>query len=152
MMTVRSCTFLRSGFIGALLLLPVALRGQPAQEDKMRDTILGFYKQFLNNPPQDCGHAGTTVEMKICAALTFRQADSVMQATYRQAYQRLQQRGVKKLQDDLVRQQKLWLDHRNGHCDIVSAANEQGSLYHIVLMNCLAELTRQRTKELGMVE
>ena len=132
-----------------LVLWSVPIRAQVI-EDKMRDNTLTFYAEYIRKPPAGCTDPVTDLQRKACAAYALKQADSVMQTAFQKAYTFLNKAGQRK-QADLVLQQKLWIDHRNGHCDLVSQSAEGSPRYHVIIMGCMTELTNKRTAELKMI-
>jgi len=48
----------------------------------------------------------------------------------------------------LVDGQRAWIKYRDAQCELVASDNRGGSIWPLINSSCLADLTRQRTKEL----
>jgi len=87
----------------------------------------------------------TTPEMKLCAAKRYKQADAELNRVYRELMSKLDDEGHK---TSLKTAQQAWLKYRDGHCEFVSYLNRGGTIYFVVLTECMTSLTSSRTKEL----
>ena len=87
----------------------------------------------------------TTFEMKQCAGKRYKQADDELNKVYRQLMSKLDDEGYK---TSLKTAQQSWLKYRDGHCEFVSYLNRGGTIYSVVLTECMTSLTTSRTKEL----
>ena len=94
---------------------------------------------------QDPCKGETTPEMKMCAAKRYKQADDELNKVYRELMSKLDDEGHKAT---LKTAQQAWLKYRDGHCDFVSYLNRGGTIYSVVLTECMTSLTNSRAKEL----
>jgi uncharacterized protein YecT (DUF1311 family) len=92
----------------------------------------------------DCNKASTQAEINGCAARDLSQADTELNETY------LAYRAKLRLaQQNQIRDVQLaWIKYRDLSCRFESSNVAGGSAAGMVLQNCLADKTRQRTKEL----
>lgn len=94
---------------------------------------------------QDPCKGETTPEMKMCATKRYKQADGELNTVYRELMSKLDDEGHR---TTLKLAQQAWLKYRDGHCDFVSYLNRGGTIYSVVLTECMTSLTISRTKEL----
>ena len=87
----------------------------------------------------------TTFEMKQCAAKRYKQADDELNVVYRRLMSKLDDEGHK---TSLKTAQQAWLKYRDGNCEFESYLNRGGTIYSVVLTECMTSLTTSRTKEL----
>jgi uncharacterized protein YecT (DUF1311 family) len=83
--------------------------------------------------------------MNLCATSRLEAADVALNATYRQAVQRLGGGEGEKL---LRGAQRAWLGFRDQHCAFMASGVVGGSIQPFILSGCLQELTLERTKQL----
>ena len=92
----------------------------------------------------DCANASTQSAMNECAAKQYKQADSQLNALYKQINSRLQDNpDSKKL---LVGAQRGWIGFRDAECKFASSAVTGGSVYPLIYSNCVTELTKARVE------
>ena len=92
-----------------------------------------------------CTEGETTVEMKMCATRKYKQADDELNKVYRELLSKLDDAGHKA---SLKTAQQAWLKYRDSNCDFESFLNRGGSIYSVVVSDCMTSMTNSRTKEL----
>ena len=90
-----------------------------------------------------CPDAMTQHAMNQCAAQEFRKADAGLNKIYRQLMNDAGPAEKVKLRAA----QLAWIKFRDAHCDYEALGNKGGSIYPMVYSFCLAEVTRERTKQ-----
>ena len=90
----------------------------------------------------DCANASTQGAMNECAAKQYKQADSQLNALYKQINSRLQDNPDSKKR--LVSAQRAWVAFRDAECSFAASGVEGGSVYPMIYSGCLAELTEKR--------
>jgi len=100
------------------------------------------------NPPQEkserCADSATQFEMNRCAERKHQQVD----AQLNMVYQQLMKESDATEKTKLKAAQFAWIKFRDAHCAYVSAGDEGGSIYQMVLAFCLADATSSRVKQL----
>ncbi len=91
-----------------------------------------------------CPDAMTQHAMNRCAAEEFRKADAELNKVYRQLTGEAGAAEKAKLRAA----QLAWIRFRDAHCDYEAFGNQGGSIYPMVYSFCLAEVTRERAKQL----
>ncbi|OWY31084.1 lysozyme inhibitor LprI family protein [Herbaspirillum robiniae] len=92
----------------------------------------------------DCDKAVTQAEMNGCVAQDLNQADAELNQTYI-AYRA----KLRTAQQNQIRDVQLaWMKYRDLSCRFESAGVAGGSASGMALQTCLADKTRQRTREL----
>lgn len=91
----------------------------------------------------DCADAQTQQQLNQCFQQAYAQADARLNAQFEQILGRLQEDVV--ATRDLRRAQRAWLAYRDAECRFASPV--QGSAAGMVLTQCLARLTRQRSDD-----
>lgn len=97
--------------------------------------------------PQDCGNAATQTDMNLCADKAYRKSDAELNKAYKAVVERL--KGDQTTTTQLQAAQKAWLFFRDAECAFSASGTTGGSVYPMVLSQCLDTLTRARTKELN---
>ena len=92
-----------------------------------------------------CMDGETTAEMKMCASRKYKQADDELNKVYRELMSKLDNEGHKA---SLKTTQQAWLKYRDSNCDFESYLNRGGSIYSVVVSDCMTSMTNSRTKEL----
>lgn len=87
----------------------------------------------------------TTYEMRQCAGKRYKQADDELNMVYRSLMSKLDNEGH---QTSLKTAQQAWLKYRDSHCEFESYLNRGGTIYPVVLTECMTSITTARTKEL----
>ena len=109
---------------------------------------------FADDAPADCAHAVTQTDMNICANLDYERADKELNAQYRKTRTEMASwdadldNNLKGAEAALVKAQRAWIDYRDAQCAAEGFEARGGSMEPMLVSNCLAGLTRQRTKEL----
>ncbi|WAI85243.1 MULTISPECIES: lysozyme inhibitor LprI family protein [Achromobacter] len=96
--------------------------------------------------PINCANAATQTDMNLCADQSYRKSDADLNDAYRTVMKRLKDDTTKTTQ--LQSAQKAWLFFRDAECAFSSSGATGGSVYPMVLSQCLDKLTQARTKEL----
>lgn len=104
--------------------------------------VANGYQSQTTDP---CKDAQTTFEMKQCAAKKYKQADDELNRVYRQLVAKLEDEGHK---TSLKTAQQAWLKYRDTNCDFESYLNRGGTIYSLVVSDCMTVMTNSRTSEL----
>jgi uncharacterized protein YecT (DUF1311 family) len=100
------------------------------------------YPSFASG--QNCKNPDTQMAMNVCAARDYEREDKRLNQAYRDLVAKLEQGKREKLRDV----QRAWLSYRDLNCDFQSDDYQGGSIYSLIQSSCLAEMTKQRTKDL----
>jgi uncharacterized protein YecT (DUF1311 family) len=92
----------------------------------------------------DCDDARTQLEMNLCALRQYEAADAEMN----RAYSRLRAAVDAEERAALLAAQRAWLRFRDAHCAYEAAGVRGGSMAPMVHSGCMAETTRERTRQL----
>jgi uncharacterized protein YecT (DUF1311 family) len=86
------------------------------------------------------------MQMTTCASNDFKKADTALNRVYTQLATALDTQG----RDDLRQAQRAWVVFRDKECVSRTGGgpNQQGSIWPMVYAQCLATLTRERTRDL----
>jgi len=104
--------------------------------------VAGGHQKHKRDP---CVDGETTVDMKMCTLKKYNQADDERNKVYRQLMSRLDDEGHKA---SLKTAQLAWLKYRDSNCDFESYLNRGGSIYSVIVGDCMTVMTNSRTKEL----
>ncbi|EFL88677.1 lysozyme inhibitor LprI family protein [Ahrensia sp. R2A130] len=103
----------------------------------------------------DCNTAGSTVEMKFCAAKELDRADADLNAAWKQAMAGARRddadwlpQGLPARADLLRDAQRKWITYRDAACDAQATMAYGGTLQPLLGTLCLTKLTEQRTADL----
>lgn len=107
--------------------------------------LLVFVSHGPQNQQKDPCQGETTAEMKMCAAKRYKQADDELNVTYRRLMAKLEDAGHR---TSLKAAQQNWLKYRDSNCDFESYLNRGGSIYSVIVGECMISMTESRTKEL----
>jgi uncharacterized protein YecT (DUF1311 family) len=99
----------------------------------------------LTQTQRDPCKGETTFEMKQCSAKKYKQADDELNKTYQQLMSKLDDDGHR---TSLKTAQQAWLKYRDSNCDFESYLNRGGSIYSVIVTECMSAMTTSRTKEL----
>ena len=99
----------------------------------------------LTQTQRDPCKGETTFEMKQCSAKKYKQADDELNKVYQQLMSKLDDEGHK---SSLKKAQLAWLKYRDTNCDFESYLNRGGSIYSVVVTECMTSMTISRTKQL----
>jgi len=85
--------------------------------------------------------------LNICAAEEYRLEDAKLNKTYREILRLLADDGEgRKL---LQISQRAWIAFRDAECAFANGPNKGGSIYPLVMGQCLTALTKARNEQLG---
>ena len=104
----------------------------------------------------ECTDPNTQGEMNACAKQDFDRADAELNAVWKKVRGWAKNADAKLDRGDgqsgyaesLLAAQRAWLTYRDTHCRLVSFDARGGSMQPLLINNCLAELTENRTAEL----
>lgn len=94
------------------------------------------------NALADCDNAMTQTEMNICARQDYEEADKELNLAYGEAMAILT--GAHG--DALKKSQRAWITYRDLACESYGLMAEGGSMQPMLVNNCLAQITRDRTR------
>jgi uncharacterized protein YecT (DUF1311 family) len=92
----------------------------------------------------ECANPMDQSTMNICADRDYRAADAVLNKTYRQALDKLDEDGRALLKES----ERAWIAFRDAECRYEAAPNQGGSIYPLIYSGCLTRLTKVRIAEL----
>lgn len=95
-------------------------------------------------PKSPCADAQDQHTMNRCAQEEFQKADAELNKVYQQLLLKLETAHKEKLR----LAQRAWVVFRDAHCDCESFAFEGGSMQPLLRFSCLAQVTRDRVKQL----
>ena len=101
------------------------------------------YKDQVN-----CDSAISTLELRICANLNFKESDSILNNIYNSVLLEFEKLQLDSAREILINSQKVWIKYRDTHCEIYWTMYEGGTLQSIIFLNCLTDLTNNRQGEL----
>ena len=87
----------------------------------------------------------TTYEMKQCSGTKYKQADAELNKVYQQLMSKLDDEGHKA---SLKTAQLAWLKYRDTNCDFDGYLNRGGTIYSVVITECMTSMTTSRTRQL----
>ena len=102
----------------------------------------------------DCANAQTQIDMTICTDRDYKAADAELNAVWKQARAAVKamdagyEDGLKGAGKALLAAQRGWIAYRDGRCELAGFAARGGSLESMLVLSCLADMTRARTAEL----
>jgi len=123
--------------------------------------VLLFAQSSAAEPVLDCANAITQVDMTACAARDWQEADAALNAQWEQTAAHMRQRDAMYdhshedrpgFHDQLLSAQRAWLAFRDAHCTTEGYVARGGTLEPMLVAQCKAELTRQRTRQLQSIE
>jgi uncharacterized protein YecT (DUF1311 family) len=117
----------------------------------MRATTLGLGLFALSFAPLAPAHAPNCPDpsqmgLNHCVGITYKKTDARLNAVYGQIIARLKDNAATKAK--LVAAQKAWIAFRDAECTFRSSSVEGGSIYPMVVTQCLDGLTQKRIAEL----
>ena len=107
--------------------------------------LLSVTAQVTPHAQRDPCNGETTYEMKQCSAGKYKKADDELNKVYQQLMSKLDDEGHK---SSLKKAQLAWLKYRDTNCDFESYLNRGGSIYSVVVTECMTSMTISRTKQL----
>ncbi|WP_426237949.1 lysozyme inhibitor LprI family protein [Pseudomonas sp. TWP3-2] len=109
-------------------------------------TLTPLFLIPLAHAAVDCAHASDQATMNQCASQENKAADKELNTVYQQIIARLKDNpDSKKL---LVSAQKAWIGFRDAECKFSASGVEGGSVYPLILNNCITGVTKVRTEAL----
>ncbi|MFB0610812.1 lysozyme inhibitor LprI family protein [Aurantiacibacter poecillastricola] len=104
----------------------------------------------------DCTSAITQQDMTHCAALDWQKADDALNEQWRETAAEMRRLDAATSADDgragyfaqLLKAQRAWLSFRDAHCTSEGFYARGGSMEPMLVAQCKAELTRERTRQL----
>jgi uncharacterized protein YecT (DUF1311 family) len=96
--------------------------------------------------PPKCNDESTQADLDVCADQDFKAADTALNRTYAEIEKRLAEFPDAKKR--LIVTQKAWVGSRDAECDFQTVWSRDGSIYPLLVSECLATMTRKRTEEL----
>ena len=104
----------------------------------------GLFVSAQASAADTCDNAYTQTDMNKCAAARLAVEDQKLNQSYRN-FQRLLNSSEKK---ELKEVQLAWIDFRNKACQLSAQSDRGGSIYPMVLNDCLTIYTQQRRVQL----
>ncbi|NVP54634.1 lysozyme inhibitor LprI family protein [Mycoplana rhizolycopersici] len=109
--------------------------------------------------PVDCKLAQTQSDMNACAAEDYAAADKALNEQWLATKKAAKvwddmiesDGGPRGAEDRLLKAQRAWLAYRDSQCEALGFTVQGGTIQPMVVSNCLADLTRKRTEELGQL-
>lgn len=86
----------------------------------------------------------TTIGMRICLSNQSEQLDILLNNTYKQLRDRLNQSQ----KDKLIRSQRDWLTYRESNCEFEGSSVIGGTMETIIIMDCHNRMTIEKIKQL----
>lgn len=90
--------------------------------------------------------AKTQAQLNACASAALKRSDDQLNQLYKQIMDRLGQ--DEKARDLLVQAERDWLRFRHSACSFSAMRVADGSMYPMLLNDCMAEMTRTRVIQL----
>ena len=106
-----------------------------------------FGQVFGQNEVDPCEEDDTQMNLNLCAAKHYKEADAKLNATWKEVLGVLSRERITELRVA----QKAWLTFRDAHCKFEEDAYEGGSIQPMIHFSCLQELTEQRTAQLQAI-
>ena len=104
----------------------------------------GLFVSAQASAADSCDNAYTQTDMNKCAAARLAVEDQKLNQSYRN-FQRLLNSSEKK---ELKEVQLAWIDFRDKACQLSAQSDRGGSIYPMVLNDCLTIYTQQRRVQL----
>ena len=96
--------------------------------------------------PPKCNDQSTQADLDVCADQEFKAADIALNRAYSEIQKRLaDDAGGKKR---LTVAQKAWIGFRDAECDFQTFNSRDGSIYPMIVSECLTAMTGKRTEAL----
>jgi len=87
--------------------------------------------------------------MNQCAGDAYERADKALNAEWVKVVANY--KGEAPAEKLMLDSQRAWLKYRDAHCELAAYENLGGSIWPLINSGCLAELTRERTRELAQM-
>lgn len=114
--------------------------------------------QAQNADAEDCGRAGSTLDIASCYKQKYEKADSVLNAVYGDIMTDLEKQKeeaegdyktiMSKKIETLRTAERAWIDYREKHCEAVVASYGKGSLVTVAAVSCRFRMTERRIQAL----
>ncbi|MEM8838058.1 MAG: lysozyme inhibitor LprI family protein [Pseudomonadota bacterium] len=107
-----------------------------------------------NDEDGECQNPSTQVQMNECAAIEAHTADVELSVAFNRARDHLAvieentPKEWKGVQAALLSAQRAWITYRDEHCRAQGLRFGGGSILPLIVNACLAQLTRERTRQL----
>jgi uncharacterized protein YecT (DUF1311 family) len=88
------------------------------------------------------------MELDVCTDQQFKAADTALNQTYAEIQKRLADDADGKKR--LTVAQKAWIGFRDAECDFQTFNAKDGSIYPMIVSECLTAMTKKRTEELNV--
>ena len=108
--------------------------------------LVAFVANGSQTQKRDPCKGETTADMKLCSAGRYKLADDELNRVYRRLLAKLDDENHR---TTLKTAQQAWLKYRDTNCDFVSYLNRGGSIYSVVVTECMIDMTNSRRKELN---
>jgi uncharacterized protein YecT (DUF1311 family) len=95
-----------------------------------------------------CDDSSNQGELNICADQEYEAADSAMNGVYQQVLKRLA--GWPENKARLIAAQKAWIGFRDAECDFQTAWASDGTIYPLLVSQCLTDMTKKRSAGLDV--
>ena len=96
--------------------------------------------------PPKCNDQSTQADLDVCADQEFKAADTALNRAYTEIQKRLSDDADGKKR--LTVAQKAWIGFRDAECDFQTFNSRDGSIYPMIVSECLTAMTKKRTEEL----
>lgn len=102
----------------------------------------------------DCNNAQTQLDMTLCSKADWEAADAELNAAYKAAMTAMKQTDsylsgdLKGAAETLKATQRAWIPFRDKACESYGFLARGGSMEPMLVFQCRADMTRQRTAEL----
>ena len=96
--------------------------------------------------PPKCNDQSNQMELDVCADQEFKAADTALNRSYSEIQKRLADDADGKKR--LTVAQKAWIGFRDAECDFQTFNSKDGSIYPMIVSECLTAMTKKRTEEL----
>ena len=112
---------------------------------------------LLAQDKPNCKDPQTQTEMNICAGLDYKGADAELNISYKAAIAQMKDMDtnlppeLKGAEKTLREAQRAWIPYRDKACESYGFMARGGSMESMLVGNCLADLTRNRIKELKAI-
>ena len=109
--------------------------------------LLGLLTLATSTVAQNCKAPTTQFDMSRCASIELETADKELNRVYGSYRGRLNTQQQTQIRDV----QLAWIRYRDLSCKYEASGVEGGSAHGLILSNCLARMTTERTRELKVL-
>ena len=96
--------------------------------------------------PPKCNEQSNQMQLDMCADQEFKAADTALNRAYTEIQKRLADDADGKKR--LTVAQKAWIGFRDAECDFQTFNSRDGSIYPMIVSECLTAMTKKRAEEL----